>query len=86
MADFFAFFVFLFLRLILDLIFFYVIRSFQDVSGWKLRKIVRDLFQAQKGNSYRVILVYATFLCNTRITNICDLHKKEFCHERINCS
>jgi hypothetical protein len=53
MADFFAFFVVLFLCLILDLIFFPVIRSLQDVSGWKLRKIARDLPQAQKGNSYK---------------------------------
>ncbi len=53
MADFFAFFVVLFLCLILDRIFFPVICSFQDVSGWKLRKIVRDLPQAQKRNSYR---------------------------------
>jgi len=52
MADFFVFFVVLFLCSILDLIFFPVICSFQDVSGWKLRKIVRDLPQAQKGNSY----------------------------------
>ena len=52
MADFFAFFVVLFLCFILDLIFFPVICSFQDVSEWKLRKIVRDLSQAQKGNSY----------------------------------
>jgi hypothetical protein len=54
MADFFAFFVVLFLCFILDLIFFPVICSFQDVSGWKLRKIVRDLLQAQKGNSYKL--------------------------------
>jgi len=53
MADFFAFFVVLFLCLILDLIFFSVIRSLQDVSGWKLRKIVKDLPQAQKGNPYK---------------------------------
>ncbi len=52
MADFFAFFVVLFLCFILDLISFPVICSFQDVSGRKLRKIVRDLPQAQKGNSY----------------------------------
>ncbi|MGB2845378.1 MAG: hypothetical protein WBC02_11030, partial [Candidatus Aminicenantaceae bacterium] len=54
MADLFAFFIVLFLCFILDLIFFPVISSFQDVSGWKLRKIVRDLPQAQKGNSYRL--------------------------------
>jgi len=54
MAYFFAFFVVLFLCLILDLIFFPVICSFQDVSGWKLRKIVRYLPQAQKGNSYKI--------------------------------
>ena len=52
MADFLAFFVVLFLCFILDLIFFPVICSFQDVSGWKSRKIVRDLLQAQKGNSF----------------------------------
>jgi len=40
-AYFFAFFVVLFLRLILDLIFSPMICSFQDVSEWKLRKIVR---------------------------------------------
>ncbi len=50
MADF--FFVVLFLCFILDHIFFLVICSFQDVSRWKLREIVRDLPQAQKGNSY----------------------------------
>jgi hypothetical protein len=50
MADFFAFFVVLSLCFIPDLIFFPVIFSFQDVSGWKLSKIVRDLPQAQKGN------------------------------------
>ncbi len=52
MADFFAFFVVSFLCFILDLIFLPVIGLFQDVSGWKLRKIVRDLPQAQKGSSY----------------------------------
>ena len=52
-AYFFAFFVVLFLRFILDLIFFPVICSLQDVSAWKLRKIVRDLLQVQKGNSYK---------------------------------
>jgi len=54
MADLFAFFVVLFLCFIVDFIFFPVICSFQDVSGWKLRKIVRDLLQAQKGNSYNI--------------------------------
>ncbi len=53
MAYFFVFFVVLFLCFILDLIFFHVICSFQDVSGWKLRRIARDLPQAQKRNSYR---------------------------------
>lgn len=48
MAYFFVFFVVLFLCFILDLIFFPVISSFQHVSGWKLRKIVRDLKQVQK--------------------------------------
>jgi len=52
MADFFAFFVVLFLCFILDLIFFPVISSFQDVSGWKLWKMSRILWQVQKGNSY----------------------------------
>jgi hypothetical protein len=52
MADFFAFFVVLFLCFILDLIFFPVICLFQDVSGWKLRRIARDLPQAQKRYSY----------------------------------
>ena len=52
-ASFFSFFVVLSLCFILDLIFFPVICSFQDVSGWKLRKRVRDLPQAQKGNSYK---------------------------------
>jgi hypothetical protein len=47
-----CFFAVLFLCFILDLIFFPVISSFQDVNGWKLRKIVRDFPQAQKGNSY----------------------------------
>ncbi|MGB2845058.1 MAG: hypothetical protein WBC02_09410, partial [Candidatus Aminicenantaceae bacterium] len=53
MADFFDSFVVLFLCFILDLIFFPVISSFQDVGRWKLRRIARDLPQAQKGNSYR---------------------------------
>jgi hypothetical protein len=53
MAASFAFFVVLFLCFILDRIFFPVICSFQDVSGWKLRKTVRDLPQAQKGNPYK---------------------------------
>jgi len=39
----FVFFVVLFLFFILYLIFFPVICSVQDVSVWKLRKIVRDL-------------------------------------------
>jgi tetratricopeptide (TPR) repeat protein len=34
--------------------FFGMIISFQMMSGWKMRKIVRDLMQARKGNSYRV--------------------------------
>ena len=51
MADFSAFSVVLLLCFILDLIFFPVICLFQDVSAWKLRKIVRDLPQAQKGDS-----------------------------------
>ena len=63
MADFFAFFVVLFLCFILDLIFFPVICSFEDVSGWKLRKIVRDLPQAQKGSSY----LYPEFGQNTTV-------------------
>ena len=46
MAYFFAFFVVLFPCFILDLIFFHVISSFQDVGGWKLRRIARDLSQA----------------------------------------
>jgi len=56
MVDFFAFFVVLFLCFILDLIFFPVISSFQDISGWKLWKIVRDLPQAQKVNSFHTFL------------------------------
>ncbi len=56
MADFFAFFVVEFLCVILDFIFFPVICSFQDVSGWKLRKIMRDLQQAQKENSYFLVM------------------------------
>ncbi len=52
MADFFVSFVVSFLCFILDLIFFPVISSFQDVGGWKLRRIARDLLQAQKRNSY----------------------------------
>jgi len=50
MADFFAFFAVLIVCFILDLIFFPMICSFQDVSGWEFRKIVRDLLQAQKRN------------------------------------
>jgi hypothetical protein len=30
-----------------------VVILFQDVSGWILEKIARDLSQAQKGNSYK---------------------------------
>ncbi len=52
MADFFAFFVNLFLCFILDLIFFTVICSFHHVIGWKLRKIVRDSMPSPKPNSY----------------------------------
>jgi len=61
MVDLFAFFVVLFLCFIVDLIFFPVICSFQDVSGWKLRKIVRDLPQAQKGNSYLLVICLVVF-------------------------
>jgi hypothetical protein len=42
----------LFLCFIVDLIFSPVIHSFQDVRGWKSGKIVRDLPQAQKANSF----------------------------------
>jgi len=52
MADFFSFFVVLFLCFILDLIFFPVICSFQHVIEWKLRKIVRDSTPSPKPNSY----------------------------------
>ena len=52
MAGFFAFFVVLFLCFILDLIFFPVISSFQDVSVWKLWKMSRILWQVQKLNSF----------------------------------
>jgi len=45
MADFFAFFVVLFLCVIVDFIFFPVICLFQDVSAWKLRKMSRILWQ-----------------------------------------
>ena len=62
MADFFAFFVVLLLFLVLDLTFFHVICSFQDISGWKLRKIVRDLWRAQKGNSYPLFIDSHLFL------------------------
>jgi len=61
MADFFVSFVVLFLCFILDLIFFPVISSFQDVGGWKLRRIARDMPQAQKRNSYRFQLLSAIF-------------------------
>jgi len=54
MADLFAFFVALSHCLILDPIFLPVICSFQDVSGWKSSKIVRDLPQAQKVNFYKI--------------------------------
>ena len=52
MADFTAFFVVLLLFLVLDLIFFHVICSFQDISGWKLRKIAWNRRRTQKANSY----------------------------------
>jgi len=52
MADFFAFSVVLFLCFILDLIFFPVICSFQDVKEWKVRKIVRDSMPSPKPNSF----------------------------------
>lgn len=34
--------------------FFRMISSFRMMSGWKMQKIVRDLMQGRKGNSYRV--------------------------------
>jgi hypothetical protein len=70
-----AFFVVLFLCFILDFIFFPVICSFKGVSGWKLRKIVRDLPQAQKGSSY----LYPEFGQNTTVPVffIQQLPKKE---------
>ena len=36
-----------------DLVVLDVILLFQDVSGWKLRKMVKDLVQGQKGNPYK---------------------------------
>ncbi len=68
-ADFFTFFVVLFLCFILDLIFFPVICSFQGVSGWKLDKNVSKTRQAQKPNSYRVkhLLLVSIEACG----NIC---------------
>ncbi len=38
--------------LVVDLVVLDVILSFQDVSGWKLWKMVRDLDQRQKRISY----------------------------------
>ena len=70
MADFFVSFVVLFLCFILDLIFFPVISSFQDVGGWKLRRIARDLPQAQKRNSYKISPV--SHPLNTEKTLITD--------------
>ncbi len=52
MADFIAFLVVLLLCFILDLIFFPVICSFQHVTRWKLRKILRDSMPSPKPNSY----------------------------------
>jgi len=46
-----------------DLAVFDVIILFQDVRRWILRKIVRDLMQAQKRNSY--ISVAVTFYWGT---------------------
>lgn len=37
---------------------------FQDVSGWKLRKIVKDWMQAQKRNSYILSLTIRTSNCS----------------------
>ena len=34
-----------------------VVLSFQYVSGWKLRKIVKDLEQVQKGNTYKLFCI-----------------------------
>jgi len=39
--------------IVIDLVVLSVIILFQDVRGWKLRKIVRGLEQTQKGNSYK---------------------------------
>ena len=47
-----AFFVVLLLFLVLDLTFFHVICSLQDISWLKVRKIVWDRWCTQKGNSY----------------------------------
>ena len=40
-----------------DLAILSMILLFQDIRGWKSRKIVMDLGQALKGNSYRIILL-----------------------------
>lgn len=42
---------------VVDLVGFGVITSFWDVSRWKSRKIVRDLSQAQRENSYKCTLL-----------------------------
>jgi len=40
-------------RTAFDLVVLDVILLFQDVSGWKLQKMVKDLVQDQKGNPYK---------------------------------
>ena len=50
---------------------FPVISSFQDVSSWKLRRIVRDLPQAQKRNSYKHHSFKFSAKKNLRISFLC---------------
>ena len=74
-ADFFAYFVVFVFCLILDLIFFSVICSLQDVSWRKLRKIVRDLWWAQKRNSVYddVMSIMASDILHSRKTAMRDI-------------
>ena len=46
----------------IDLAVLSVISSFQDVSGWKLREIVKNRGRTQKGNSYKSCLSQALLL------------------------
>jgi len=64
------FWVILFVFCVVDFVVLGVITLFQDVSGWILEKIVRDLMQAQKGNSYLFNIASLFFVCFRRRASI----------------